>query len=137
MRSLATISSTDLPAIEGPGLGPFGQNVLDGPKAAGGLTNIISSVIGVMTVAAAIWFFFQLLVGGLNWLTSGGDKKNLGEARDRITNAFIGLIIVVAAWAIVAVVGQFLGFTDILIPDPSKLIEKLKVTAPGLPQLPK
>lgn len=114
--------------IGGSGLGPFGNNaLLQGP--AGAITSLvqvtgaISSIIGIMTVAAAIWFIFQFLVGGISWITSGGEKSKLAEARDRITHAFIGLIIVIIGWAILALVGQFFGF-NILI-NPEEVIQQL------------
>lgn len=120
-----------LGSIRGEGFGPFG-NINWGGGAGGGalalqkVTGAISAIIGIMTVAATIWFFFQLLVGGIAWLSSGGDKQRLNEARDRLTHAFVGLIIVVAGWSILALVGQFLGF-DILIRNPADFIGKLGI----------
>src|SRR4030042_6577922 len=83
----------------GEGLGPFGNasSLTGEPGAVTALTwitGVVSSIIGILTICATIWFMFQFLVGGLNWITAGGDKTKLATARDRITNAFIGLIIV-------------------------------------------
>lgn len=124
MRLLAQ-SSTSLGTIRGPGLGPFGTTAFTGQTALEAVTRTISSIIGIMTVAASIWFIFQFLVGGIAWITAGGDKTKLNEARDRITHAFIGLIIVVAGWAILALAGQFFGF-NILI-DPAAVINQLSL----------
>lgn len=109
--------------IGGEGLGPFGNISLDAVAGLTGVTNIVSSIIGIMTVWAAIWFFFQFTVGGWNWITSGGDKTKLESARNRITHATVGLIIVVAGWAILALAGQFFGY-NILI-DPGEVINQL------------
>lgn len=118
-------------AIGGEGLGPFGSigNTIgkgDGATGLKAVTSAISGVIGVMTIAAGIWFIFQVLTGGFYWITSAGDKTKLNEARDRIQNAAIGLIVVVAAWSILALMGQFLGY-DIVISDPAKVIQQLKL----------
>lgn len=96
---------------QGPGLGPFAG----GSDPATSIAKIISSIIGVMTVAGGIWFLFHILIGGFNWITAGGDKTKLQSARDTITNAFIGLVVVVAAWAILALAGTFFGidFTNL------------------------
>lgn len=119
-----------LGTISGGGLGPFGtigvKIAADSDAGLVGVTKAISSVIGIMTVAAGIWFMFQVLTGGLYWITSAGDKTKLSEARDRIQNAAIGLLVVVAAWAILALAGQFLGF-DILINSPAILFNQLKI----------
>ncbi len=130
---MTVFAQEPLGKIGGEGLGPFGnigENIAKG--AAGGeaglkaVTSAVSSVIGVMTVAAAIWFIFQFMTGGFYWITSAGDKTKLNEARDRIQNAFIGLIIVVAGWAVLALAGQFLGY-DIVVKDTNKVIEQLNI----------
>lgn len=114
----------------GEGLGPFGKITKDlSTQNALGLTKVtqaISSVIGIMTVAAGIWFILIFLTGGFYWITSSGDKAKLHEARERINNALIGLIIVVAGWSILALAGQFFGY-DIVVSDPGKLIEQFNI----------
>lgn len=112
----------------GKGLGPFGE--IAGNLASDNylglikVTQAVSSVIGVMTIAAAIWFILIFLTGGFYWMTSSGDKAKLHEARERISNALIGLIIVVAGWSILALAGQFFGY-DIVIKDPKAVIDQL------------
>lgn len=126
MHYLAAQSGTGLGTIGGTGLGPFATTTL--PNAGlNAITRAISVAIGIMTIAASIWFFFQFIIGGFNWITSGGDKGKLTQARDRITNAFIGLIIVVAGWAILALTGKVLGL-DTLIRDPAGFIHSLGIS---------
>ncbi len=114
----------------GKGLGPFGEITERLAKEPNlGLikvTQAVSSVVGIMTVAAGIWFILIFLTGGFYWITSSGDKTKLHEARERINNALIGLIIVVAGWSILALAGQFFGY-DIVISDPGKLIEQFNI----------
>lgn len=96
----------------GGGLGPFSG--VSGEGSANAIATILSSVIGVMTIGGAIWFLFNILIAGFTWISAGGDKTKLQTARDKITNAFIGLVVVVAAWALLALAGTFFGvnFTD-------------------------
>ncbi len=117
-----------LGTIGGDGLGPFGKIGEQAGDARGliAVTAAISGVIGVMTVAAGIWFIFQVLTGGFYWITSAGDKAKLSEARDRIQNSAIGLVVVIAGWSILALAGQFLGY-DIVISDPATVIKQLKI----------
>lgn len=117
--------------IGGNALGPFGDfaskisgGALGGAQALSTLARIISAIIGVMTIGAGIWFLINFIIGGLNWISAGGDKNALQGAQQRITNAFIGLIIVIAGWTILAVAGQFLGF-DILLRNPSNIINSI------------
>lgn len=119
-----------LGTIGGEGLGPFGTTNFTGQ--AGGvlaltkITGAISSIIGFMTIAGSLWFMFQLLFGGYEWISSAGDTKKLTTARQRIMNGFFGLTIVIAAWIIIAVVGQFFGF-DILVGNPALIIQQLRI----------
>lgn len=113
--------------IGGAGLGPFGaKQATTGTAALTQVTGAISSIIGFMTIAGSIWFMFQLLFGGYEWISSAGDTKKLTTARQRIMNGFFGLVIVIAAWIMIAVVGQFFGY-DILIGNPGKIIDQLKI----------
>ena len=68
---------------------------------------LVSIGINLVLVLAAIIFFFLLVLGGIKWITSGGDKGQTEAARSQITAAFIGLLIVFAAWAILQIVGAF------------------------------
>lgn len=75
----------------------------------GGLTipSIISALIRGVVVVAAVIFFFMLVIGGIRWIASGGDKGQTEGARNQITAALVGLVIVFAAWAIVALINTF------------------------------
>jgi hypothetical protein len=107
----------------GGGLGAINNSfATSGTGAINTVTVIISAIIGFMTIAGAIWFLFQFLIGGYTWMSSMGDKHRLEEARDRIVNALIGLVIVVAGWAILAMVGQFFGVDFI---NPQTIISKI------------
>lgn len=81
----------------------------------GGITvpSFVSGAIRLLLVAAALVFFFMLVIGGIQWILSGGDKAATESARKKITNALIGLAIVFAAWAIVALIRTLFG-VDIL-----------------------
>lgn len=71
--------------------------------------DIVQYGIQLILVLAAVIFFFILVTGGIRWITSGGDKGQTEAARAQITAAFIGLVVVFAAWAILGLVGTFFG----------------------------
>lgn len=81
---------------------------------AGGLTNltvggIVTALIRLILVIAALAFFFILVIGGIRWIASGGDKAQTEAARNQITAALVGLVIVFAAWAIIQLINTFFG----------------------------
>src|SRR3989344_3087423 len=72
---------------------------------------LIQAAVGTLLILAALLAFFYLILGGIQWITSGGDKTGMEAARNKITHAIVGLIIVGAAWAIMILVQNFLGIT--------------------------
>jgi hypothetical protein len=81
---------------------------------------LIGGVIGLVLVVSALAAFIFLIWGGVQWITSGGDKAGVEGAQHKIQAALLGLFIVFAAWAIMLVAGQFLGFdlSNLKIPTP-------------------
>lgn len=74
---------------------------------------VIGAAIVLILIIAAIVFFFMLVIGGVRWISSGGDKTATEAARNQITAALVGLVIVFAAWAILQLIQVFFGI-DIL-----------------------
>ncbi|HPL92874.1 MAG TPA: pilin [bacterium] len=72
------------------------------PEIIASIINIVLSVLGIVLVVIIIY-------SGIQWMTSDGDK-GVKDAKSRLTNAVIGLVIVVAAWAITSfVVSSIMG----------------------------
>lgn len=70
---------------------------------------IVSALIRLILVIASLVFFIILVIGGIRWIASGGDKAQTEGARSQITSALVGLVIVFAAWAIVQLINTFFG----------------------------
>lgn len=84
---------------------------------------LINSVLTIVVAIAALLVFFYLIWGGIDWITSGGDKGKTESARNKITAAVIGLIILAASYAILTLVLQFLGGGDL-----NSVIEQATIT---------
>lgn len=76
----------------------------------GGLMN---GIISFVMVIAAVLVFVYLIWGGIEWITSGGDKGKTESARNKITSAVIGLIVIAASYAILTLALNFLGFSNL------------------------
>lgn len=83
---------------------PFFQN--------NGLGVFVTNLLGLLIGIAAVLLLVFLVWGGVEWILSGGEKAGVEAARNRITNALIGLVIVVAAWAIFSLLKTFLGLPN-------------------------
>ena len=75
------------------------------------LGTLIGGVVGVAILIAGLLAFVYLVWGGIEWISSGGDKAGMESARNRITAAFVGLGIVVAAWAVAKLMEAFFGIS--------------------------
>ncbi|KKR33586.1 MAG: hypothetical protein UU37_C0003G0006 [Candidatus Gottesmanbacteria bacterium GW2011_GWA2_41_12] len=112
----------------GGGLGPFADLICkngSGANVGGAFNTLISNVIALLTFVAALWFLFQFLSAGFSWLGAGGDKAAVQAAQSKITNALIGLIIVVITWTLVGIIGKFLGIN---ILNPGGFINSFDIT---------
>lgn len=69
-------------------------------KTSRTLPEIIGSVIQTLLSFVGVLLLGYLLYGGFRWMTAGGDTSKVKEARQYITNAIIGLVIIVASYAI-------------------------------------
>lgn len=94
------------------GLGPLGK-IKDTVDAFTKFSGVLSIGIGILTISAGIWFIVQIFAGSFQWLTSGGEKQALQNAQKRITNACVGLFVVIFAYALISIIGQVLGFNPL------------------------
>jgi len=95
---------------------PVGNISIDIPDAFDrDIGDFFSLALQVVLVVAGILVFAYLIWGGIEWITSGGDSGKTEKARNKITGAIIGLIILVSAYAIFQLVLGLLGIsiTDI------------------------
>jgi|GEM_PF-1310139 len=65
------------------------------------LGDLLTFALRAFFAVAGLSALFYLLRGALSWITSGGDKDAVADARNRIQAAIIGMIMIVAVLAIV------------------------------------
>lgn len=69
------------------------------------LARIFGAILGVSTLLVLIY----LVWGAISWITSNGDSSKVQKARDQMTQAVIGLIVLAASTAIFMLVQNALG----------------------------
>lgn len=65
------------------------------------VNNLITQIINIFSVIVGIIAVIFIIIGGLKYITSGGDSGNVTGAKNTILYAIIGLIIVALAQFIV------------------------------------
>jgi cytochrome bd-type quinol oxidase subunit 2 len=104
-------------------IGAYAPDVANGSDvAAKQFTTFASNLVGLLTTVGGLMFMLYFILGGLSWITAGGDKAKVDDAKAKMTNAVIGLIIIVAAYAISYIVGQVLGIN---ILEPAEILDTL------------
>lgn len=74
-----------------------------------GFEGVFGRIVAVTLGFAGIALFIMLLVGGLKYLTSGGDPKAVEEAQKTLTYAIGGLILIALSFLILVFLSKFTG----------------------------
>jgi Type IV secretion system pilin len=69
--------------------------------AAEELEATISAVVNILSVIVAVASVIMIILGGFRYVTSGGDSGSVGNAKNTIIYALVGLVIVALAQLIV------------------------------------
>lgn len=98
-----------LAQISNPALPPNLGTIQDAEGSTPILGRLIVMVWWSLMIAAGLAVILYFILAGISWLTAGGDKTKVEEARSRMTNALIGITIVFGTFAIVNFVGPIFG----------------------------
>lgn len=94
--AIESISNPALPSLQGQtGVGFFGS--------------IIPRFVGLALLIGVLVFFFVMIAGAIQWISSGGDKAAVEAARGKIVNAVVGVVVLLALFAAVQVLEGFFG----------------------------
>lgn len=113
------MQNTNLNLLAGAGSGPSEiKNPVLGPALQGYANSeggnqffgaLIPNAIIFTFIVGSLIFFFMLISGAIQWISSGGDKQGLEGARGKITNALIGIVLLFASLAIIRLIEYFFG----------------------------
>lgn len=96
-------------SITNPALGTSLQDILLNRGPAAFFQVFIPKFVGLGFVVGVLAFFFIMIIGAIQWITSGGDKAALEGARGKIANAFVGVVILFGLFALLKVLEDFFG----------------------------
>lgn len=93
---------------------PGGTNQVFGDKA---FSDYAQQAFAFLLSAAAILALLMVVVGGIEYLSSGESPQRLQDAKDRITKALLGLVLALASWLILNTINPHLLSSDFALPD--------------------
>ena len=79
------------------------------PTKIRSVDSIIGSAIQIFLGFLGIIFIILILISGTNWMMAHGNEEKVSKAKDTILNLVIGLILVLAAFAITYMISNVLS----------------------------
>ena len=89
-------------------LAPLPQGSVQLPADATGFSLYASNLYWFFISAAVILALVMIIIGGVEYVGSAGNTSLLGDAKGRILNALLGLLLALASWLILNLIKQFL-----------------------------
>jgi hypothetical protein len=90
---------------------PGGQTVQPPSSIPHGGLSVVAKVVGnaitLLLIITTVLSLIYLILGGIQWINSGGDKSKVSSARGQITFAIVGLVIALVSFFIINLVGYF------------------------------
>jgi hypothetical protein len=86
-----------------------------GVSAEVSTANIIRSAVNLLLFVAFVVALIFLVIGGIRWVLSGGDKEGAGKAKETVTAALVGLAVVLGAWILISIILNFFGIPGGLV----------------------
>ena len=62
---------------------------------------IIGIIMGMVLAGLGVIFLTQVIIAGISWMTAQGNEEKITKAKQNLYHSIIGLLIVMAAYAIV------------------------------------
>lgn len=119
----------------GPGFEPVAPgltgNSTTNEGAISDMELIISNGLGILTVLGGIFFLVYFMLGVYKILMAGGDSSKLNQGWQQILHGVLGLILLVAGFAVVGLIGSVVG-VDILNPG-QVILEQIAPVSGGTP----
>lgn len=72
-------------------------------------SDLFSQVLVFAIAASGLIFFVQLVMAGFNLLTAAGDPAKIQSATKAVTNALIGLVLVISTFFIAQIIEAIFG----------------------------
>lgn len=72
-------------------------------------STIVPNFINIILFTVFLCSLIMLIVGGVMWIMSGGDKEGMAKAKGTVTYAIIGMVLGVSSFLILNTIGGIFG----------------------------
>ena len=91
---------------------PDGTTVSGPVNWATDIGKVINKAVPFVFAFAGLGLLLMLLSAGFDYLTSAGDEKKLETAKQRLTYALVGFLIIFTAFWLVQIAAKIFGLTE-------------------------
>lgn len=95
---------------------------LDNAGFTASLELYISDIIGAITILAVLFFIVYSFLAAYEWVTAGSDSGKVEKSKNRFIWGTLGLILIVASYAIIGLIGSLIGIS---ILNPGELLQNV------------
>ena len=74
-----------------------------------GIEGIVSNILNIIVPIVGVVLLIMLIVGGFQYITSGGEAEQTAKAKKTLTTTLLGLLVVLGAWLIIKLIEEFTG----------------------------
>lgn len=99
--AMAATADIDRSLCAGANLSTDTSQPCDTGGAGTTVDNIVATVINIFSFIVGVIAVIMIIIGGIKYVTSGGDSNNISSAKTTIIYAIIGLVVVALAQVIV------------------------------------
>ena len=82
---------------------------LESGDSTGFINTFLPKFIGLLFIFGGLAFFFMFIWGAVERILSGGDKAGVESSKNKMTSALIGLVLMIAVFAVVKVIEALFG----------------------------
>ncbi|MCX6726115.1 MAG: hypothetical protein NT052_02260 [Candidatus Shapirobacteria bacterium] len=87
-------------------------------KDPSGMITLFNNILRLLIVVGGIYTLLNFILAGFQFISAGGDPKKIEAAWAKIWQSMIGLLIIVASFALAALLGQILFHSPTAILNP-------------------
>ena len=84
----------------------FGTGGLNSSQS---LSDLVANVIRILLIFAGVIAIVFVIIGGYQYVVSGGNEETAEKGKKTLINAIIGIVVIVLAYAIINVIVNLVG----------------------------
>ncbi len=87
---------------------PINNKVGGYDPSLSGFSAFLKNIIFLIFILAGLYALFNFIFAGFEFINAGGDSSKITQAWNKIWQSLLGLVIMIAAFAVAAIAGQIL-----------------------------